>query len=295
MTNEFVSPVSQSTHNILNPKWSDTYKELTNRNIGYITFQEQERLRTVKIAVLGVGGLGGPLAEQLVRMGCENIVICDHDSFNLSNLNRQLCYSSDVGKLKVDVVKERLINVNSSLKMEKFYEVSENNIDLILNNVEAVALTLDDPLASIIIARACRKLSIPLLESWAIPFLMSWWFTKESISYEQCYGLSTEDMTIKEIQKDPNSRSSALEALLPKIFAFPNISERFDREPGTFKAMMEGKIPLRCMAPMVRLTASFLAFEMVFSGIINVKAKVLAPEVKAFDYFAMELLNLSLI
>ncbi|MBW1784772.1 MAG: ThiF family adenylyltransferase [Deltaproteobacteria bacterium] len=61
------------------------------RNIGPITYKEQELIRTTKVAVLGIGGLGGSLAENLVRTGCQNLVICDQDIFDESNLNRQIC------------------------------------------------------------------------------------------------------------------------------------------------------------------------------------------------------------
>ncbi|MBD3212413.1 MAG: hypothetical protein GF311_07380, partial [Candidatus Lokiarchaeota archaeon] len=77
--------------------WKDSYRERTARNIGHITYKEQEILRTSKIAIMGVGGLGGTLTEQLVRVGCQNIVICDKDIYDITNLNRQLCTENDIG------------------------------------------------------------------------------------------------------------------------------------------------------------------------------------------------------
>ena len=70
--------------------WSTSYWDHINRNIGLITFREQERIRTVKIAILGVGGLDRPLIENLVLEGCQNLVICDRDAFDESNLNQSL-------------------------------------------------------------------------------------------------------------------------------------------------------------------------------------------------------------
>ena len=60
--------------------WSDSYWNHIKRNIGLVKLREQERLRNTPIAVLGVGGLGGPLAEQLIRSGCEQIIICDNET-----------------------------------------------------------------------------------------------------------------------------------------------------------------------------------------------------------------------
>lgn len=92
--------------------WSNSYWERVTRNIGPITYQEQEIIRTSRVAVLGVGGLGGPLAENLVRAGCQNLVICDFDIFNESNLNRQICTIEDIGKRKIDIMEEFLIKID---------------------------------------------------------------------------------------------------------------------------------------------------------------------------------------
>ena len=64
-----------------NKNWSDDYWNHIKRNIGLIKIPEQEKIRTTRIAILGVGGLGGTVAEQLVRTGCEQLIICDYDKF----------------------------------------------------------------------------------------------------------------------------------------------------------------------------------------------------------------------
>ncbi|MBD3212101.1 MAG: hypothetical protein GF311_05770 [Candidatus Lokiarchaeota archaeon] len=63
--------------------WEDNYWNHIKRNIGLVRVEEQEKLRNCRIAVFGLGGLGGPLAEQLVRCGCENLVISDNDYLNI--------------------------------------------------------------------------------------------------------------------------------------------------------------------------------------------------------------------
>ena len=78
-----------------------------------------------------------------------------------------------------------------------------------------------------------------------------------------------------------------------KLTKFPNIEEKYDREPGALVALMSGQIPPISFAPIVRLNASFLAFEVIFSGILNYKPKNLAPKLVAFDIFEMKKLNLS--
>ena len=132
--------------------WSNSYWERVTRNIGPITYQEQDTIRTSRVAILGVGGLGGPLAENLVRAGCQNLVICDFDVFDESNLNRQICTIEDIGKRKIDVMEEFLRKIDPEVAIKKFFKITEGNINSVLEDVKVVALTLDDPATSIFVA-----------------------------------------------------------------------------------------------------------------------------------------------
>ena len=137
--------------------WSEPYWEHIIRNIGPITFDEQETIRTSRVAILGVGGLGGPLAENLVRAGCQNLVICDFDIFDESNLNRQICTMEDIGKRKIDVMESFLHKIDPEVNVRKFFKITQQNIGSVLEGVKVVALTLDDHATSIFIAREVRK------------------------------------------------------------------------------------------------------------------------------------------
>jgi len=269
--------------------WSNFYWERVSRNIGPITYQEQETIRTSRVAVLGVGGLGGPLAENLVRAGCQNLVICDFDVFDESNLNRQICTIKDIGKRKIDVMEEFLRKIDPEVAIKKFFKITERNIDSVLKGVKIVALTLDDPTTSIFIARECRKRGIPMVESWGVPFLFAWWFTRDSIDYENCYGLDTYHYSYFELANMKKEVNLAVyQALLPKIFLIPGVKEKYDREPGAFEMMMSGKIGARSFAPFVRITSDFLSVDVIFSGILKVKPMTLAPNLKGFDYIQMK-------
>lgn len=275
--------------------WSDHYWSHISRNIGPLKYSEQEKIRTTPIGVFGVGGLGGPLVEQLVRAGCEQLIICDHDKFDSTNLNRQICTNEDIGKYKVEVVEEYLKKINPEIHVQKSYQVTEHNINKIIKNIKIVALTLDDLIASIIISRECRKLDIPMLESWAVPCLWTWWFTSECIDYESCYNLKTNGMTIKQILEAKKEKSYTNEVFLPKIFQIPGIQQLYDREPGFFDKMMSGTLGARSFAPVVRLCASFLALDLIFAGILEVKKRILAPQIVGYDYFRFKPIDLNMI
>ena len=269
--------------------WSDPYWEHVNRNIGPITFQEQETIRTSRVAVLGVGGLGGPLSENLIRAGCQNLVICDFDVFDESNLNRQICTTEDIGKRKIDVMGSFLHKIDPEVNIRKLSKITQNNIDSVLKNVKVVALTLDDPATSIFIARESRKRGIPMIESWGVPFLFTWWFTPESVDYETCYELDTKEFNYYELTNLKNEINLATyQALLPKVFTIPGVREKYDREPGIFEEMMSGNIGARSFTPFVRITSDLLSVDIIFSGILGIKPKNLAPHLKGYDYLNME-------
>jgi len=262
----------------------DTYFARINRNIGHITYQEQELIRTSKVAIMGVGGLGGPLTDLLVRIGCQNIIICDHDKYDHSNLNRQLCTLKDLGKYKVDHLKEYVLQIDPELNISEKKVVNSENIEEALTNVKIVVLSLDDPITSILIARKCREMNIPMVESWGIPYLWAWWFTSNSIDYETCYNIPTKTMTIEELE---HREMSAYAELFPQLTQFPGLQEIYDREIGTFEKLLSGQISFPSMAPFVHLTASYLATEIIFAGILMTKEKVLAPNVVGYDYLRM--------
>jgi len=268
--------------------WTNKYWNHIKRNIGLINIKDQEEIRTTTIAILGLGGLGGPLSEQLVRSGCETLIICDNDKFDESNLNRQLCNRDDIGKLKVDYTEKLLKKINPEIKIKKYYEINETNVSNILNSVKIVILTLDDPLISILVSRECLKLRTPLLESWAIPYLCAWWFTQESMDYETCYGLKTNNMKFQELQKSNEIISEIKRAQFRKLTQFPRITERYNRENGSLNGLLSGKLPSISFAPIVRITASFLAVEAIYAGILKVKTMILAPTIIGYDYMKME-------
>ena len=89
------------------------------------------KLRNSRVAVFGIGGVGGYVAEALVRSGLGNIDLIDNDTVSESNINRQIiALHSSIGKMKTQVMSERLLDINPDLKIRihnKF--VLPENID----------------------------------------------------------------------------------------------------------------------------------------------------------------------
>ena len=82
-----------------------------------------EKLKKSKVAVFGIGGVGSFVVEGLARAGIENLIIVDFDKYDITNINRQLgALHSTIGKYKVDVMKERILDINPNVEVEIFKE-----------------------------------------------------------------------------------------------------------------------------------------------------------------------------
>ena len=93
-------------------------KQIILKKIGIIG---QQKLKSSKVLILGMGGLGCPLSIYLASLGVGTIGIVDNDKVELSNLNRQIIYNTnDLGKYKVDVAKLRIKKINNRLNVKSF-------------------------------------------------------------------------------------------------------------------------------------------------------------------------------
>tara|TARA_Y100001958_G_C21236559_1_gene563096 strand:+ start:1917 stop:2666 length:750 start_codon:yes stop_codon:yes gene_type:complete len=100
----------------------------------------QKKIFLSKILIIGAGGLGCPVADYLSRAGVGTIGIVDFDKVNLSNIHRQSMYSlKDIGKFKVDVLCNKLKNVNLDVKVKKYkLKISEKNVVKIVNKYDVI-------------------------------------------------------------------------------------------------------------------------------------------------------------
>jgi molybdopterin/thiamine biosynthesis adenylyltransferase len=151
-----------------------SYKEAFQRNIGLLTEEEQEILRTKIIAIPGMGGVGGIHLISLVRQGFEKFKIADPDVFELKNFNRQAgANMSTLGRKKVEVMKEQALLINPNCQIETTEaRISEQNLDEYLKGVD---LAVDGIDAFEVDARrtfynAAIKKGIPLITAGPIGF-----------------------------------------------------------------------------------------------------------------------------
>jgi molybdopterin/thiamine biosynthesis adenylyltransferase len=114
------------------------YKEAFSRNIGWVTRAEQESLRGKRIAIAGMGGVGGSHLLTLTRLGIGAFHIADFDSFELANFNRQAGASlSNLGHPKAEVLARMARDVNPELDIRLFTEgVTDKSLSAFLSGVD---------------------------------------------------------------------------------------------------------------------------------------------------------------
>ena len=100
----------------------------------------QKKIFSTKVLLVGMGGLGCPVALYLSNLGIKNIGIADHDKVDVSNLNRQILFSTeDIGKFKVVRAKKFLQKINRTIKINVYKErVVEKNIQKILSKYDII-------------------------------------------------------------------------------------------------------------------------------------------------------------
>ena len=134
-------------------------------NLPALSRQEQELLHKKRVLVAGCGGLGGYITENLLRLGIGSITAVDGDSFDVSNLNRQLLATeATIGKSKAEAAKERAALVNPSVEFMAIgkYIAPENAADTVAGHDIAID-ALDSISARLLLEDACAQADIPLI------------------------------------------------------------------------------------------------------------------------------------
>lgn len=129
----------------------------------------QEKLNKIQsssVAVFGIGGVGGFVAESLIRSGVCKLDLFDSDKVSMSNLNRQIVATVDtVGKDKVDAMKSRLlsINPNATIKVNKVFYLPENADDIDLTKYDYIVDAIDTVSAKIELISRAKKFNVPII------------------------------------------------------------------------------------------------------------------------------------
>ena len=127
-----------------------------------------KKLNNSRVAVFGIGGVGGYALEALVRSGIGEVDIIDNDDISLTNLNRQIiALQSTVGQSKVDAAEKRILDINPDCRINKhrifFDEKTAEDIDF--DSFDYVVDAIDSVKSKLLIAKICNDKNISLISS----------------------------------------------------------------------------------------------------------------------------------
>ena len=130
--------------------------------------QAMEKLKKARVAVFGIGGVGGHVVEALVRSGVGAVDIVDSDKVCLSNLNRQIIATeSSIGKYKVDVMKERILDINPEavVNVHKCFYLPETKDEFDFSQYSYVVDAIDTVTAKIQLVMEAAEAGVPIISS----------------------------------------------------------------------------------------------------------------------------------
>ena len=125
-------------------------------------------LANARVAVFGVGGVGSSVVEALARSGIGTLDLIDFDTVSVSNLNRQILALYDtIGRPKVDVMKERIANINKEavVNAHRCYYGKENEDAFSFEQYDYVVDAIDVVTSKLLIAEKCQQAGTPLISS----------------------------------------------------------------------------------------------------------------------------------
>jgi len=144
-------------------------KDTFSRNILFWGEDNQKKLAGYRVAVFGLGGVGGYCAEMLARAGVGNLVLVDFDTVSESNINRQIIAAeSTVGKTKTKLFYERIKDINPEINIEiitDFYTEKLNHTIFETNKVDYTADAIDTMRSKISLLEYCVRNNIPVISS----------------------------------------------------------------------------------------------------------------------------------
>jgi len=135
------------------------------RNAGSLGLAGQKKLLQSRALLIGVGGLGGTIAQLLARMGLGTLILADGDFFSEDNLNRQaFSLEQNIGQGKVQVACAEILKINAATEVEIFAGfVKENELASLMRGVNVAIDALDNMPTRFLLEKVCKEGKVPLV------------------------------------------------------------------------------------------------------------------------------------
>jgi sulfur-carrier protein adenylyltransferase/sulfurtransferase len=146
------------------------YEDLFERNLGIYSPEEQERIKNGKVVIVGCGGIGGVVALALARSGLENFKLIEFDTFQISNMNRQItCFVDTLGKNKALTVRDAILAINPQANVDVDVDgLKPENIEEIIQQGDVIMPAADDWALSMCLLAAAKDLGKPAVMGYPV-------------------------------------------------------------------------------------------------------------------------------
>lgn len=237
------------------------YLEMFGRNIGFLQESEMLKLKTEPLFIAGVGGMGGACLLSLVRSGCEKIGIADIDSFETSNLNRQVFANSrTLGEDKAQATLSEIQQINPAAEVKNWGADWLEHIDAICSQYRLIVNGTDDIKATLILYRKAKQYGCTVIDAYTSP-LPSVYVTgpqdprpEERLQYPSV-GKDINNLTDEDINACK---------LAEVIHVMVNSSSINHVDFQIALEMVKGQRPRMSLAPMVILTGNLMAYQAMY-------------------------------
>lgn len=146
------------------------YYEFTNRNIGFVTLDEQAKLKSATVFVCGNGGMGGACVMGLVRAGVGNLILADLDGFEVSNMNRQLfAFMHTVDKHKSEATRDICLTINPQINITVHHANWTEHVEEAIEKSDIIINGTDDLGASLLLYRTAKAKGKTVIDAYASP------------------------------------------------------------------------------------------------------------------------------
>jgi molybdopterin/thiamine biosynthesis adenylyltransferase len=146
------------------------YEQYFERNYGIFTPEEQEKIRSAKVVLIGTGGIGGIIAVSLARSGLERFVLYEHDTYQPANMNRQInCYTDTLGVNKAVSIAESLAKINPQIEIDlNDRALKPDEIEDVIQQGDVVCPAADDWALSIVMLDTAKEMGVPSILAYPV-------------------------------------------------------------------------------------------------------------------------------
>ncbi|MCK0096213.1 ThiF family adenylyltransferase [Yoonia sp. F2084L] len=241
------------------------YTDFTNRNIGFVTPEEQARLRDTQVFVCGTGGMGGACVFALARMGVGRLILADIDVFETSNMNRQaFAFQETIGHHKAEATRDMCLRINPEMKITVYHDDWPDHVEQAVSSSAIVVNGTDDLGASLLLYRTARAAGRAVIDAYASP-LPSIYVTQAGDPMpEERLDYPTIGTAWDKLSPDQRDEAFFNEAL----YVVVNSSSRKYIDLDLAGEVTAGKRSRMSFAPMVLSTGMLMAYEVV-NGILG--------------------------